>query len=131
MKFYSDNYSQLYYFKQTINFIKIISYFLLHLKIIKAINIFLFALNSLKNIKDFEKNTYFWEFILNNKITAIQNNVFATRFYKNGKLHNAKNAAIIYYTGYTEFRLNGQWHSINKTFTKQSWRKFVKLQAFL
>ena len=114
-----------------INFIKIISYYLLRLKIIKAINIFLFALNSLKNIKDFEKITYFWEFILNNKITAIQNNFNATRFFKNGKIHNAKNAAYINDLGCKQFVLNDKYYGGENKFTKESWRRFVKLQVFL
>ena len=114
-----------------INFIKIISYYLLRLKIIKAINIFLFALNSLKNIEGFEKNTYYWKFIINNKITAIQNNFCATRFYKNGKLHNAKNVAYIDDLGYKHFVLNGKYYDDHNKFNKISWRRFAKLQAFL
>ena len=51
-------------------------------------------------------------------------------FYKNGLRHNDKNIAYNY-NGYKEFYLNGKYYGNNVNFTKKSWRKFVKLQAFL
>ena len=52
-------------------------------------------------------------------------------FYKNGKYHNSKNAAIINYIGYKEFSLNDEYYGDEYDFTKQSWRRFVKLKFFL
>jgi hypothetical protein len=42
-----------------------------------------------------------------------------------------KNAAYINYNGYQQFHLNGKLYGDSYTFDKESWRKFVKLQAFL
>ena len=73
--------------------------------------------------------------IICNKLTAIY--YYKTRyinFYKNGVLHNIKNASYIGYTGhigYKEFRLNGKYCGCEYDFTKKSWRRFVKLQAFI
>ena len=43
--------------------------------------------------------------------------------------HNNKNAASISFK-YKGFYLSGIHYGNNKDFTKQSWRKFAKLQAF-
>jgi hypothetical protein len=74
--------------------------------------------------------------IENNKLTAIYSSEFDVTFFKNGKYHNAKNAAYIHDSSYKQFCLNGKYYGDNNTsnqnyFTKQSWRKFIKLQAFL
>jgi hypothetical protein len=76
-----------------------------------------------------DSNLYLRE-IINKKITAIyySRNI---SFFKNGELHNTKNAAYIRYDEYKQFRLNGIYYSGENKFTKQSWRRFVKLQAFL
>ncbi len=65
-----------------------------------------------------------------NNITCIYNNFPATTFYKNGKEHNNKNASFID-DSHKEFYLNGKYYGGRMNFTKQSWRKFIKLQAFL
>ena len=77
---------------------------------------------------------------LDDKITAIFNilninSLHCVRFIKNGKHHNPKNAAYVNSRGYKEFRLNniyyGYANGYAKDFTKLSWRKFIKLLAFL
>jgi hypothetical protein len=73
---------------------------------------------------------YFWFKIHEFNITAIYINS-RTFFFKNGKYHNSKNAAYIRYDGYKEFYLNNKYYDDVNKFTKQSWRKFVKLQVFL
>mgnify|MGYP007056137743 CR=1 FL=1 len=78
-----------------------------------------------------DKRFYYWNKIKDNKLTAIYYNGFAVRFYKNGICHNNKNAAIYYIDGIKDFRLNGKYYSNQNKFTKKSWRRFVKLQAFL
>jgi hypothetical protein len=63
-------------------------------------------------------------------LTAIYDNYYYVHFFKNGKRHNSKNAAFI--DGiYKQFFLNGQSYGYECYFNKQSWRRFVKLQAFL
>ncbi len=70
--------------------------------------------------------------IYNNKLTAIYINYYmTTKFFKNGKEHNSKNACYTRYDCYKYFCLNGESYGTEKDFTKQSWRKFVKLKAFL
>ena len=72
-----------------------------------------------------------WNKIKDNKLTTIYYNGFAVRFYKNGICHNNKNAALIRFKGHKEFVLNNKLYGYHDSFTKESWRKFVKLQAFL
>jgi frataxin-like iron-binding protein CyaY len=72
--------------------------------------------------------------IINNKLTAIysfNHKAYHIQFYKNGERHNSKNAAYIDYNGYKEFWLNSKKYGYEYDFTKQSWRRFVKLQFFL
>jgi hypothetical protein len=85
-----------------------------------------------------EKNKYFyWREIYNNKLTAIYsyyNCLFKFLyiiFLKNGEKHNCKNAAYISYDEYKQFVLNNEVYGSEKGFTKQSWRRFIKMQAFL
>ena len=52
-------------------------------------------------------------------------------FFENGKCHNAKNATYIFYDGYKKFYLDGKLYGDKRNFTKQTWRKFYKLKAFL
>lgn len=67
-----------------------------------------------------------------NKLTAIySNDNYYVLFYKNGKFHNAKNASNIILNGQKSFWLNDKLYGTEENFTKKSWRKFVKLQAFL
>ncbi len=84
-----------------------------------------------KNKYNFNYNYLF--ITVNNKLTAIHSDYYAVRFYKNGKEHNSKNASYSKFR-YKEFCLNGKKYGYDYTFTKKSWRKFVrelKLQAFL
>ena len=131
MKFYNDRRSNLYYYRVIINLIKVIFYCLLYHKTIP--NIIELTSNLIKDFRkrsDYKANI-FWDIIVIERLTAIHNSFFMVRFYKNGRLHNSKNAAVINDYGYREFRLNGNWYNLNKIFTKESWRRFVKLQTFL
>ena len=78
----------------------------------------------------FYKNKNYYNFIVNNNLAAIYSNTHNNiiMFFKKGEAHNTKNAAYIS-DGYKSFYLNGEYYS-NK-FTKESWRRFCKLQAFL
>jgi hypothetical protein len=69
--------------------------------------------------------------ILDNKLTAIYSSFNSVEFYKNGSYHNTKNNAYIKFDRYKEFYLNGKFYGNQNDFTKQSWRKFVKMQVFL
>ncbi len=80
--------------------------------------------------KDNNNNNNNWFKIVDNKLTAIYLNYWAARFYKNGERHNIKNAAYIRFDGFEIFCLNGKVYDIEKTLTKESWCKFVKLQVF-
>ena len=76
-------------------------------------------------------NYIYWSRFINSKLNAICCSNYYTRFFKNGKLHNSKNASNIDYYGYKQFYLNGNFYGDKYNFTKKSWRKFVKLQVFL
>ena len=70
--------------------------------------------------------------IKENKLTAIDfDYYYYTRFFKNGVRNNNKNAAIIHILNYKAFYLNGKYYGYDIDFTKESWRRFVKMQAFL
>jgi hypothetical protein len=90
----------------------------------------------MKFYKDIIKFDY-WNKIRINKLTAILNSKNALNyakcvyFFKNGKSHNAKNAAIISDDGYKSFHLNRIFYGNDYKFNKKSWRRFVKLKAFL
>jgi hypothetical protein len=77
-----------------------------------------------------EKKTNYWYKIINKKITAIYSRDFVM-FFKNGLYHNTKNASYIKYDGTKIFYLNYQYYGKEYKFTKQSWRRFCKLQTFL
>lgn len=66
-------------------------------------------------------------------LTAIYNDHFNVIFYKKGGMHNYKNAAYKNNNDYKEFTLNGVTHfcCYGNSFTKESWRRYVKLQVFL
>jgi hypothetical protein len=85
----------------------------------------------MKFYKDNSNNNFYWNKIENNKLNAIYYFRCFTRFFNNGKIHNIKNAAYVESFNLKVFRLNGITYGNAKKFTKQSWRKFVKLQAFL
>jgi hypothetical protein len=85
----------------------------------------------------FYRNTYnvnYWNKINKNKLSSIYIDYnFYIWFFKNGKLHNNKNAANInhYWKG---FWINNEYYGNDIHFTKKSWRKFareLKLKAFL
>ena len=84
----------------------------------------------MKFYRDIDDSNYYWK-IRVNKLTAIHLNYWVARFYKNGERHNIKNAAHIGFDGFEIFCLNGKVYDIEKTLTKESWRRFVKLQVFL
>ena len=73
----------------------------------------------------------YWHIIKINKLTAIYSTEIYVEFFKDGNSCNAKNASFIKYNGDKQFWLNNQRYGYKKDFTKQSWRRFVKLQAFL
>jgi hypothetical protein len=74
----------------------------------------------------------YWSKIINNRLSAIHiNQNKSVRFLKNGSYHNLKNASFIRYDKYNAFCLNGKAYGYNTDFTKESWRRFVKLRAFL
>jgi hypothetical protein len=73
----------------------------------------------------------YWDKILVNKLTVIYCNNYLVRFFKNGTQHNTKNAAYFLEDKFKIFYLNAKEFGNQDDFTKKSWRKFVKLQAFL
>jgi hypothetical protein len=68
--------------------------------------------------------------IYNNKLTAIYKEYDSITFFKNVKEHNSKNASFIAKSGFKQFCLNGKSYGDDNDFTKESWRKFVKMQVF-
>ena len=69
--------------------------------------------------------------ILNNKLTAILSNKNSyVQFFKNGMYHNTKNADFINHKN-KEFSLNNKFYGNQNDFTKQLWRRFIKLRMFL
>ena len=72
----------------------------------------------------------FWYKVTVNELTAIYYNSYYIQFFKNGIYHNSKNASYVNLSE-KQFYLNGKYYSNQTKFTKQSWRRFVKLQAFL
>jgi hypothetical protein len=91
-----------------------------------------------------KKNQYIRiNYILYNRLTAIYSYNTLTQFYRNGVEHNSKNASHVMKNSIKEFYLDGKYFGCSfflsrnkfnlnqKIFDKQSWRRFVKLQAFL
>lgn len=78
-----------------------------------------------------KKLFYYWFKIINNKLTVIYCDSYSNWFFEKGNQHNLKNAAFIRSNGYKVFRLNGYSYGNQGKFTKQTWRRFVKLKAFL
>lgn len=80
-----------------------------------------------------DKNSDFYRIkILRNYLTSICCNNVQTSFFKNGENHNTKNAACCNsYYEFEMFYLNNHYYGDENHFTKQSWRKFVKLKTFL
>jgi hypothetical protein len=65
------------------------------------------------------------------KLNAIFRNEKYIIFFKEGSFHNDKNASYVDKNEYKSFCLNGEFYSYEKDFTKESWRRYTKLQAFL
>ena len=88
-----------------------------------------------------DNDNLFFAKIIKDKLTAIYTNIyikkknkkkiFEIEFYKNGKKSNSKNAAYNDSYGYKAFCLNGKLYGDESDFIKESWRRFIKLQAFL
>ena len=86
----------------------------------------------MKFYKDQNKNNfYYYDIICFNNLDAIYYDNNYVIFLKNGIESNNKNYAVIKYNGYKIFSLNGKTYGYKDDFTKESWRRFVKLQAFL
>mgnify|MGYP007071561290 FL=1 len=86
----------------------------------------------MKFYRDNLKADFCWQNILDNRLTAILLDYYnAVLFYKNGKENNTKNASYIAKSGYKQFCLNDEDYGDQTNFTKQSWRRFVKMQVFL
>ena len=65
------------------------------------------------------------------QLNAIYHNPIKVEFLKNGLDYNTKNAAIVYINGYKRYCLHDIIYGDSTKFTKQSWRRFVKLQILL
>ena len=87
----------------------------------------------MKFYKDIPTYKFYYYYIISSRLTCIRiDKVYnAVVFYKNGKKNNFKNASYIVNTGYKQFCLNDINYGNQTNFTKESWRKFAKLQAFL
>ncbi len=73
----------------------------------------------------------YWNKIRFNNLDAIYHDYYNIIFYKNGIISNSKNAALIEINEYKEFILNDEYYGCENDFTKESWRRFTKLKAFL
>jgi|LakMenEpi03Aug12_release.lakeMendotaPanAssembly.Ray.scaffolds.fasta_scaffold4384521_1 hypothetical protein len=86
----------------------------------------------MKFYRNNKNNNYFLFKIDISKLNAVYSyKYYYVSFFKNGKEHNSKNASFINNSGEKSFRLNEIWYGSHNDFTKQSWRKFFKLQTFL
>jgi hypothetical protein len=88
----------------------------------------------MKFYRDYTNYNDFYHYkIMINNLTSIYTDSYYIRFYKNGKKHNSKNFAFINKNCYGRGRyfLNGEDYGNQDNFTKQSWRRFTKLQIFL
>jgi hypothetical protein len=69
------------------------------------------------------------------KLTAIYHffslNSYHIKFFKDGNLHNSKNAAYIRHDVNKHFCLNGIYYGRENNFTKKSWLRFIKMKVFL
>jgi tetratricopeptide (TPR) repeat protein len=83
------------------------------------------------NLKQYNEAIGNWLEGYNFYPARIENIYEILKYYRvNSKYNNAKNAAYVY-DGYKEFYLNDKCCGIDDDFTKGSWRRFVKIQAFL
>ncbi len=82
----------------------------------------------------YKNDCNYWDKIKKYELTAIYyqpNRSIYVQFFKNGKYHNVKNVDYINSNGQKYFSLNNKFYGSINEFTKKSWRRFVKLQAFL
>jgi hypothetical protein len=77
------------------------------------------------------KSSKYLNKIYSNNLTCIYYNDYIIAFFKNGNYHNSKNATFIRNDSYKEFWFNNKRYGIQKDFSKQTWRRFVKLKIFL
>ena len=100
----------------------------------------------MKFYKDKVNNDFYWIKIIAKNLNAIYtitkscffslNKIYYNKhyiytfFYHNGEINNNKNAAMITNDADNFFYLKNKNFG-NNNFTKYSWRKFAKLQAFL
>ena len=84
-------------------------------------------------MKFYKDNTNIYSFneMNHNKLTYVYCNKITVQFIKNGKNHNFKNMGYIVNNTTKWFYLYGKYFGNQNDFTKSSWRKFAKLQAFL
>ena len=85
----------------------------------------------MKFYKEIIYRTNYLDLIIKNKLNSIYYHIFSVRFFKNGRIHNYKNAAVNWDDRYAEFYLNNKLYGNQNNFNKKSWRRFVKLQVFL
>ena len=78
-----------------------------------------------------EYDNYYLDKIYDNKLNAIYFDSHGIRFFKNGIWHNPKNASYVFKNGNKIFCLNNYDYGNEYDFTKESWRRFVKMQVFL
>ncbi len=84
----------------------------------------------MKFYRDKRENNFSYLILIKiNKLTAIYHNYYYIAFFKNAKLHNDKNASYIY--EHKDFRLNNVHYGHEDDFTKESWRRLVKMNVFL
>ena len=77
-----------------------------------------------------DKLNYYWDKIKNYKLTTIYHSE-SIWFLKDSECHNSKNACFVKNNRIKYFYLNGIYYGNQYTFTKKSWRHFIKLKAFL
>jgi hypothetical protein len=77
-------------------------------------------------------NNYYHNKICDNNLSAcyLDSEDEEILFFNNGYIHNFKNAAYVT-KGFKSFYLNGYFCDTSWYFTKESWRRFVKLQVFI
>ena len=79
----------------------------------------------------FYRDKDYYNFITNNKLTAIYCSDVATSFLLNGMLHNSKNATYVNNIEDSLFFLNGKFYGTKKDFNKELWRKFAKFKVLI
>lgn len=72
----------------------------------------------------------YWDKINKNKLSSIYLDYdYDIRFYKNGKLHNIKNAAIFFKNGIKKYYKNNKSYE-RLILNKKHWRKYLISEAF-